>query len=247
MVNKDRLVICPVYNEESYLRDFYAILRKNYTADVLFINDGSSDKSGEILQAFSNKQTFLISHSQRLGYGASLSSGFSFALEAGFKRIVTVDADLQHDPEDIDMFFRALIEVEVVLGSRYIRINQCLRVPRDRLIINRYILNLIKVLFSLNITDPFCGLRGYRDSFLKRACLREKGYRFGLEILLELVKTGADFKEIPIEAIYFNPGRKFGQGLDNPQTRLLYYLEVIARKKREINHAQKVFSGQSSS
>lgn len=242
---KDSLVICPVYNEEEYLQRFYDRLRRYYVGDVLFIDDGSSDKSREVVQCLLSERTFLISHSQRAGYGATLSSGFRFALKMGYCRIVTIDTDLQHNPEHICRFLRELIEVEMVSGSRYIRIDKYDEVPKERLMINRYISRLIKVLFSLNITDSFCGFRGYRDSFLKKVNLKEKGYNLGLEVLLELIRTCSTFKEIPVEAIYFNPQRKFGQGLDDPKKRLLYYLEVIARKKREIENEKKIFSGQS--
>jgi hypothetical protein len=137
--------------------------------------------------------------------------------------------------------------VEVVLGSRYIRIDKYGEIPYDRLLINRYISKLLRVLFFVNISDPFCGLRGYRDSFLLSTCLKEQGYRMGLEILLELIRTRTSFSEIPIEAIYFNPERKFGNGLDNSRQRLLYYLEVIAHKQKEIVYEKKVLSSQPSS
>jgi dolichol-phosphate mannosyltransferase len=247
MVTVKDLVICPVYNEEKYLLQFYLGLRRYYMGDVLFVDDGSTDKSRNVLRDIRDKNTFLIRHTQRMGYGAALISGFKFALDKGYKRIVTMDTDLQHNPEHIYLFFRELLEVEVVLGSRYIRIDKYGEIPYDRLLINRYISKLLKVLFFVNISDPFCGLRGYRDSFLLSIWLKEQGYRMGLEILLELIRTKRSFSEIPIEAIYFNPERKFGNGLDNSRQRLLYYLEVIARKQKEIVYEKKVLSSQSSS
>jgi dolichol-phosphate mannosyltransferase len=246
-MQKNNLIVCPVYNEERYLERFYAGLREHYAGDVVFVEDGSIDASRDIIRRFSDKRTFFIGHRQKTGYGAALLSGFNWALERAYQRVVTIDTDLQHNPEHIYMFFRQLIESEVVLGSRYIKIGSYGEIPRERLTINRYISRLINALFCENISDPFCGFRGYRSSFLRRARLREKGYNLGLEILLELIRLSASFKEVPVEAIYCNPHRRFGGGLDNPRARLCYYLSIISAKKREIDNEKKVFSGQPAS
>jgi len=244
-VNKN-LVICPVYNEEKTIEKFYPWLRNYYFEDVIFIDDGSSDKSKNFLCKIKNKNTFLIRHPQRKGYGASLISGFKFGLEEDYKKIVTIDADLQHNPYHLKKIFQQLNEYEVVLGSRYIRIDKFLDVPRQRLIVNRYISKLIKNLFSVSFSDPFCGYRGYTSSFLKRVFLKEESYGLSLEILLELIRLRVPFKEISVEAIYFDFSRKFLDGLNNPKMRLLYYLDIIAKKKKEIED-ETVFVCESSS
>lgn len=233
-MNKDTLVICPVFDEGDYIQDFYWKLRNHYVADVIFIDDGSSDRSSEFLHKIRSQDTFLITHSQRYGYGQALLTGFKFALDYGYKRIVTIDVDLQHNPEHIHRFLRELYEYEVVLGSRYIRIDKYGEIPLSRLIINQYVSNLLEQLFATHFSDPFCGLRGYRDSFLKKADLRERSYGLSVEILLEIIRTHTSFKEASIEAIYFDTQRKFLDNLDNPRRRLLYYLEIIARKRRQI-------------
>ncbi len=243
MIEKENLVVCSVYNEEATLRKFCRKLRRCYSQDVLFVDDGSTDKGKDFLVNIIDERTFLIRHPERKGYGAALLSGFKFSLQRGYKRIVTIDTDLQHNPEHLPAFLRELIEYEVVLGSRYIRIDKYLEVPRERMIINRYIARMIKLLFSVNFTDPFCGYRGYRDTFLNRVYFRENSYGIGLEILLEIVRTKTSFKEIPIEVIYFNCQRKFLDGLAHPKQRLLYYLEVITRKKKDIeNEPRETFS-----
>lgn len=246
MIEKENLVVCSVYNEESSLKEFYRKLRRYYSQDVLFVDDGSTDKGRDFLANIIDKRTFLIRHPERSGYGAALLSGFKFSLQRGYKRIVTIDTDLQHSSEHLPVFLKELIEYEVVLGSRYIRIDKYLEVPRTRLLINRYIAKIIKLLFSVNFTDPFCGYRGYKDTFLNRVYFRENSYGIGLEILLEIVRTKTSFKEIPIEVIYFNYQRKFLDGLDEPQQRLLYYLEVIARKKKDIENEEKILNYKSS-
>ncbi|MGA1845335.1 MAG: glycosyltransferase family 2 protein [bacterium] len=161
------LVICPVYNERATIADFYRHLRTWYSQDVLFIDDGSTDGSGDFCAEAQGARTFLLRHPTRKGYGAALRSGFKFSLGEGYARIVTIDVDLQHDPEYLPRLFRGLEQEEVVLGSRYMIQKDVGHVPQSRLSINRYISGLIHRLFSVRFTDPFCGLRGYRDSFLK--------------------------------------------------------------------------------
>ena len=181
-----------------------------------------------------NSRIFLLQHPERFGYGASLISGFRFARENSYKKILTIDVDFQHNPERIPQFLRELNDYEVILGSRYIRIDRYFNVPRTRLLINKYISSLISLLFSVNFTDPFCGFRGYRSSFLEKADLEETSYGLAIEILLEVIRTKAHFKEIPVEVIYNNDSRTFLDGLDDPRRRLLHYLEVIAWKRRKL-------------
>ena len=237
---RENLIVCPVYNEQETINEFYHKIRDFYGEDILFIDDGSTDKSTDFLLKIKDTNTFFLRHHRRQGYGAALDYGFRFALEKGYGKVVTIDADLQHNPEHIFKFFRELTEYEVVLGSRYIRIDKYFDVPLARLVINRYISGLMKVLFSADFTDPFCGYRGYRNSFLKKTHFSEKSYGFGLEILLEMIILKVPFKEIPIEAIYFNPQRTFLDGLDNSCQRLLYYLAIISRKRKKIKDEKAV-------
>lgn len=246
-MKKENLVICPVYNEERTLQEFYLRLRRYYTGGLLFVDDGSTDKSKDFLLTLKDEKTFLIRHPHREGYGQALISGFRFFIKNHYEKAVVIDADLQHNPRHIPDFFRGLSEADVVLGSRYIRIDSCLEVPRQRSLINRYISRLISLLFSVKFTDSFCGYRGYRDTFLKKVHLEEKSYGLGLEIILELIRTKTFFKDIPVEIIYYDPSRKFLDGLDDPKKRLLYYLEVISRKKKEIEDEEKIFSSKSPS
>lgn len=241
------LVICPVFNEQDAIEKFYFNLRENYSGDVLFVDDGSIDKSVDFLNRISLKNTFLIKHPKRRGYGAALISGINFSREKNYKKIITIDADLQHNPEHITRFLVELEEFDVVLGSRYAKKGVIADVPPDRFHINRHIAGLFELLFGVKFTDPFCGFRGYRNSFLDKICLKEHSYGFALEILLEIIRTGTFFMEIPVELIYLDSTRRFLDGLDDPKKRLNYYLEIIYSKKREMENEKKVFSCESSS
>ncbi len=238
MTREKNIIICPVYNEENTLEKFFLNLRKYYNQDVLFIDDGSTDRGREWLLKAKNKHTFLIRHPERNGYGAALLSGFKFSINNDYKKIITLDVDLQHNPKHIPYFLTELNEKEVIIGSRYMFIDKHPKAPQNipfaRLTINIFITKLINHLFLTNFTDSFSGFRGYRDSFLKKIYLNEPGYGLGLEIILEIIRTKTSFRDIPIEIIYNNHLRKFFDDLDDPRKRLLYYLDIIYSKKKEL-------------
>lgn len=231
------LVIIPVYSEEQTIKEFFKRLRAVYKDDLALIDDGSEDNSLSIIKGIKDSKTFILRHAKRKGYGATLLQGFSFALKNAYRKAVTIDCDLQHDPEDIPLFLAALDEYEAVSGSRYIKISRAElgRIPPERRKINQYITSLINYLFDFNLTDSFCGLRGYRDSFLKKAQLAESGYGLALEIILEIIRLEAAFKEIPVAAHYLNTSRIFQDNLSNPRKRLQYYLGLINQLRNRSN------------
>ncbi|MCF7874302.1 MAG: glycosyltransferase family 2 protein [Candidatus Omnitrophica bacterium] len=239
-MSNNQLVISPVYNEEKYIEEFYQLLRESYKQDVIFIDDGSSDQSRDFLEKINGKSTFAIRHRKRRGYGAALISGFEFAKDNNYEKIVTLDVDLQHRPKHIPDFFSNLDETDVVLGSRYIKMERCLDIPRERFIINRYISKLIKLEFGWNFTDPFCGFRAYRTEFLKQISFTDTGYGLALEVLLEIINKEVKFSEFSVEAIYFKDKRKFLDGLDDARKRLTYYLSVISEKIKELYDKEEI-------
>lgn len=247
-MKSESIVICPVYNEEKTIQDFSSQLRKYYSGDVLFIDDGSNDRTGEFLYKVKGKDEFIIHHPNRFGYGAALISGLNFSKDNSYRKIITIDADLQHNPKNIPLFLKELEGFDVVLGSRYIKkIRKEVNVPVERFRINRHISSLMNMLFGIVFTDPFCGFRGYRESFLKKAVFKEHGYGFALDVILEMIRTRILFKEIPVEIIYNDTARKFLDGMDDPEKRLNYYLEIVYSKKKEIENEKECSYCKSSS
>ncbi len=226
------IVVCPVFNERYTLVPFIDRLGRSSNADILFVDDGSKDGSTEILERSSmhlGDRVHVLCHPFRRGYGAALISGFKRALQEGFGRVITLDADLQHRPEDIVRFERILDHFEVALGTRYSDNSHISVVPRSRYLINRYISGMFERDFAVRFSDPFCGFRGYRASFLSNIELREQSYGVCLEMLMEIVQAGIDFCEIPVDLIYLDESRKFLDGLADPLKRLDYYRGVIKR------------------
>ncbi len=221
-----KLVIVPVYNEEQYIRGVLGRVREVYDGDVLAVNDGSTDGSAELIARFGDIKS--INHAQNLGYGRSLINGFGYALENGYDYLVTIDCDEQHEPRHIPEIFDTIGNADVFSGSRYLGGKLTGDVPPpDRYRINMTITEKINKVTGYNLTDSFCGLKGYRVKALEPLDLREDGYAFPLEFWIQARHFGLSVVEFPVERIYKNLERVFGEDLDNPENRFAYYTSVL--------------------
>src|SRR5436190_2982225 len=154
----------PVYNELKYVGHVLDRV-KHFHDDLLLVDDGSADGTGEILAARNDIK--LIRHPQNQGYGQSLIDAFRFADEHRYDWVITMDCDEQHEPERIPDFLNhiATDQWDLISGSRYLKqsSNDDLP-PTDRRSINVTITNLINDLFGWKITDSFCGFKAHRVS-----------------------------------------------------------------------------------
>ncbi len=87
-------------------------------SDVLVVDDGSTDRTPELLRAFPTVQT--IRHPRNLGYGAGLRTAFQQTISGGYDGLVTLDCDGQHEPSRIPLLAEPLSEADIVSGSRYL-------------------------------------------------------------------------------------------------------------------------------
>ena len=233
------LVVIPNHNEIETLPEFFKQLSRHWEGHILFVDDGSNDGSVREIKKNKDSRICLIRHEKRMGYGKTLIDGLNFAVQKNYEGAITIDSDLQHDPKHLNAFSQSLREYPVVLGSRYMRYDDFVDVPKERFIINRYVRNFIYRKFNVRFTDPFCGYRAYNSEFLKKINLNEKSYGFAIEILLEVIRTGTEFTEIPVEVIYMDRDRRFLDGLHHAKTRLKYYIDIIfnheitSKEKRE--------------
>ena len=230
----DRLVAIPVYNEEPFAEGVLRrVLAVAAGADVLVVDDGSTDGTPRILERFASVK--VLRHPRNLGYGRALRDAFQWAIRAGYRQVVTIDCDEQHEPELIPAFFRALDQGwDVVSGSRYLApLPGEGRPPLDRLAINRDLTARLNELTGFGITDAFCGFKGYQVGALRRLHLTEDGYGMPLELWIEAWRHGLSVVEMPVPLIYkVNFERRFGGGLDEPAARRRYYDEVLRRALR---------------
>ena len=116
------LVIVPTYNErENIARLIDTILAQDRRLEILVVDDGSPDGTGEIVDGLRqlNNRVHLLSRARKLGLGTAYIAGFRWALERGFDYVFEMDADFSHDPAHLPEFLRAIQDADLVLGSRY--------------------------------------------------------------------------------------------------------------------------------
>lgn len=231
-----RLVLIPVFNEESHIEGLLARLREVYSDDVLLIDDGSTDRSAEILRRLEGPATCAIVHGENKGYGATLLHGFREAKARGYEYVITMDSDGQHRPDWIPHFFDLIPEWDIVSGSRYQKeIDGNGTAPGDRRRINSEVTAILNSITRFGITDSFCGFKAYRVLALARLSLTETGYGMPLQVWLQARKHGLRVTEAPVSRIYDDPNRRFGGELDDPEVRARYYKAIIDREKERCN------------
>jgi glycosyltransferase involved in cell wall biosynthesis len=228
------LIAIPVYNERKYV-DFVLAKVKRFHTDILVVDDGSTDGTGEALAERSD--IHLIRHAVNRGYGQSLIDAFRYADRRGYDWVITMDCDEQHEPEMIPEFIRQLRtdQWDIISGSRYMQsqLGDDLP-PGDRRAINATITSTLNDLFGWNLTDSFCGFKAHRVSAMRNLDLTETGYAFPLQLWPQAHATGLRITEIPVRLIYNDPTRHFGGLLDDAAVRLQHYKDVLCTELRRI-------------
>jgi dolichol-phosphate mannosyltransferase len=187
-------VVIPVYNEEENLpilaAELHGTLRPlKRSYEVLFVDDGSIDRSPEILARLQREDPAVrvIRLKRNAGQSAALEAGFRFARGAV---VVTLDADLQNDPADIPALLAKIGPYDVVCGVRAQRQDSWMRKASSRIangVRNRWTRE--------SITDVGCTLKAYRVEFLRRIPMFTGMHRF-LPTLLRM--EGARVTEMPV-------------------------------------------------
>lgn len=227
---KSTLVVIPVFNEYKYVADVLHTVQC-YSRNILFVDDGSTDGTSDILKNCYNIE--IISHKTNLGYGRSLIDAFTYAYESGFKWVITIDCDYQHEPAYIPKFVSEIEkdDIDIVSGSRYLAdINSGHAPPPERVAINKKITDILNKHLSLKLTDAFCGFKAYRTAAVTELKLSERGYGLPLQLWILAARANLRIREIAVPLIYYDPKRQFGGILEDPRERFRYYIEIIQKE-----------------
>ena len=221
------LTALPVFNEVGYVNDVLDEALR-YSSDVLVVDDGSTDGTRKILQARSDIHLEL--HNGNKGYGAALSTAFRYAVRHDYQIVVTIDCDGQHEPQRIPRFVSACGNMDIVSGSRYLKkYPEDSQPPAQRRWINQLITNELNQQLGLSLTDAFCGFKAYRVSAIANMFLKEVGYAMPLELWVKAAAARLKIIEMPVPLIYLDEKRSFGGVLDDGETRLAYYRDVLTK------------------
>jgi glycosyltransferase involved in cell wall biosynthesis len=231
-------VVMPVYNESATVSAVLDAVRRYFDGWVIVVDDGSTDATAAIASARSD--VLLVRHAANRGYGASLASGFKAALELGAESIITMDCDGQHEPRHIVEFCEELKRCgsDIVSGSRYLPGSAASgEAPGDRQAVNQRVTEIVDRATGWSLTDAFCGFKAYTADALRRVRIDEPGYAMPLEFWARAWRAGLSVCEMPVERIYNQSDRSFGQDLDDPERRFAYYMAVWERTLAEGAHA----------
>ena len=219
---KDLLLIMPAYNEEASIGKFLDQLEETGViefADILVIDDGSSDNTGLIVK---DRNHALIRHVYNLGYGAALMTGYKYAIRRNYQYVIQIDSDGQHDPCNILSIYRELktededgLHPDIVLGSRFLEGGKSFRISGLKKIAINAFRWLINLSTGIKITDPTTGLQGLsRQAVLYYSIYSNFDLQFpDANMLIQTMMLGYRVKEVPAIMHSRESGKSMHHGL----------------------------------
>ena len=200
-------IVIPVYNEEKTVQEMISkVSQIPFEKEILVIDDGSTDKTPEVLRSLQGNSLILLRHEQNKGKGAALRTGFS---KVTGDIILIQDADLEYNPEDYPALLQPILEgkADVVYGSRF------LGGPHRVLFFwhyagNRFLTLLSNILSNLNLSDMETGYKVFKKEILNQIKLKSNRFGFEPEFTIKIAKKKMRVYEVPIR--YY--GRDYSEG-----------------------------------
>jgi dolichol-phosphate mannosyltransferase len=198
------IIIMPTFNERENLAKLVAqIFEQDSTIDVLIIDDNSPDGTGDLADqlADANPRVEVIHRTGKLGLGTAYVLGFRYALAHGYDRVVEMDADFSHRPEDLPALLNATRQADVVIGSRNVSGGRVLNWSPLRQAISKGGSAFARLVLRLPVHDCTSGFKAFRRTALERLdldALRSNGYAFQVEVNYACARGGLRVAEVPI-------------------------------------------------
>ena len=201
------LIIIPTFNEaESLPVTINGILAHAPRVDILVVDDGSPDGTGEIADslAWEYPQIEVMHRTEKAGLGAAYIAGFNWALERDYTVICEMDADGSHRPQDLPRVLAGLIEnpnVAMTIGSRWVPGGDVENWPKHREFLSRGGNTYVQMALGLPLKDATAGFRAYRRQTLEQMDLggvQSHGYCFQVDMSRRVIDAGGEVLEVPI-------------------------------------------------
>ena len=210
---KHALVVIPAYNEAPVIKDVIENAQKVFKTskdckiDIVLINDGSSDETSNNAKKTGVK---VIDHVLNSGAGGATLTGLSYARQNNYDTVATMDADGQHSPNDVlnGIKYLAKNKQDLVIGSRLINSDG---MSKTKVLGNKGLSFITKMLFGVNVTDSQSGLRVYSKNAIENLDWKSTGYEFCSEMIWRANQANMKISEYPIEAIYTDYSISKGQ------------------------------------
>ena len=198
------LIFTATYNEKENIKILIEkIVNLNKDTDILVIDDNSPDQTGELLKDLQKTMSNLkvIIREKKLGLDTAHKLAFNYSKENNYQKLITLDADLSHDPMEIPKIIDLLDANSFVIGSRYMDGGRC-EMSFLRLILSIIGNKIIKYILNIKSNEFTTSFRGFNLVKLTNFNLdmvNSKGYSFFMETIFILNKLGYNIYEIPIQ------------------------------------------------
>ena len=199
------LIFTATYNESENITDFLdKVFSLQETLDILIVDDNSPDQTGQLIENFKrseNKNLYLIKRPKKEGLNTAHKIAFEYAKKNDYEILITLDADLSHDPLIIPKFLKELKTNPFVIGSRYMRGGKN-EMSFFRNVMSLFGNKLIKFLLNIQVDEFTTSYRGFNLKLLKGFNMSEvslEGYSFFMGTINLLQNTGNKIVQIPIE------------------------------------------------
>ena len=195
-------IVIPVYNHSKTLRDVVVRALEVHDA-VMVVDDGSTDEG---IGTLAGLDVQIVQHQHNRGKGAAILTAADACRRLGMTHMITMDADGQHNPEDLAHFIPAVQSdpAAIVVGKRDF---EGISVP-GLTRFGRHFSNFwLRLQTGQSLGDTQSGFRAYPLEVLKRLKLLEKGFAFEVEVLVKAAWAGINFKEVDI-SVYYPPANE---------------------------------------
>ena len=192
-----KLICIPAYNEETNIGKIIKDCKK-FADKVIVCDDGSIDYTSELAK---KEGAIVLQHEKNQGYGSAIGTLFDYSRKENADVMVTIDADGQHDPNEIPLLFGAIEKhkVDVAIGSRFLNDNDT---PAYRKAGIKIITSATNYSTNLKVSDSQSGFRAYSNLAINEIVPTETGMSVSTEILLKVSNKGLSLAEVPITISY---------------------------------------------
>ena len=205
-------IVIPVFNEEVRLKKTLPILEKfldtskKNKIELIFVSDGSEDKTNNIINKFINSKKYkisLIKYKKNIGKGYAIKRG---VLKAKNQWILICDIDLSVHPDQFSKwFYKQMINSKkcAYYGSREHK-HSIVKASFIRVFLGFFFKRLIKFLFKINLSDTQCGFKVFHKNYSKKVFNKMKSYRFSFDVELTILlnKNKIEIIELPLKWVH---------------------------------------------
>ena len=200
---KKILIFTATYNEIDNVSTLIEKIKENCkNGDILIIDDNSPDGTGKLLKTLEkdNNSLKIIIRDKKYGLDTAHKFAYKYALENKYDYLITMDADLSHDPSEIPNFLKHISDNDFILGSRYIEGGKN-QLPFHRYLLSYFGNKFIKKILKLKCSEFTSAFRAFNLKRIKEfnlEIINSKGYSFFMETIFQIESHGYQIFEIPI-------------------------------------------------